>query len=192
MRIRELAVPGAWEFTPTMHGDERGVFAEMFKASEFEKAVGRPLDLLQINTSTSAAGVLRGIHYTEDPPGQAKYVTCTSGAFVDVVVDLRPGSPTFGTWDSVVLDDVDRRWVFLSEGLGHAVLSLADASTVTYLCSLEYTPELDHEVDALDPDIGIAWPATGRDGQRLTLLRSPKDAAAPRLRDLAVAPRGRR
>ncbi len=190
MRIRELAVPGAWEFTPTPHGDERGSFAEMFKASEFEKAVGRPFELLQINSSTSAAGVLRGIHYTDDPPGQAKYVTCTSGAFVDVVVDLRPGSPTFGAWDSVLIDDVDRRWVFLSEGLGHALLALRDDSTVVYLCSLEYSPEFDHEIDAFDPDIGIAWPATDRDGRPLRLLRSPKDAAAPRLRDAVPARRG--
>lgn len=186
MRIRELAVPGAWEFTPTLHGDERGLFAEMFKASDFEKAVGRPFDLLQVNTSVSAAGVLRGIHYTEDPPGQAKYVTCTRGAFLDVMVDLRPDSPTFGAWDSVLIDDVNRRAVFLSEGLGHALLSLEDRSTVLYLCSLLYSPEFDYDVDAFDPDIGIVWPTTGRDGQPLQLLRSPKDAAAPRLRDIAA------
>ncbi|MFF0489270.1 dTDP-4-dehydrorhamnose 3,5-epimerase family protein [Nocardia sp. NPDC003482] len=182
MRIRELAVPGAWEFTPVLRGDERGIFAETFKASEFEKAVGRPFDLLQVNTSTSAAGVLRGIHYTEDPPGQAKYVTCTRGAFVDVVVDLRPGSPTFGRWDSVLIDDIDRRSVFLSEGLGHALLSLADDSTVTYLCSLEYSPEFDHDIDAFDPEIGIEWPTVGRDGRPLRFVRSAKDAAAPGLR----------
>jgi dTDP-4-dehydrorhamnose 3,5-epimerase len=182
MRIRELKVPGAWEFTPRLHGDDRGVFVESFKASEFEKAVGRPFELLQVNTSTSAAGVLRGIHYTEGSPGQAKYVTCVHGAFLDVVVDLRPGSPTFGTWDSVLLDDVDRRSVFLSEGLGHALLSLADESTVTYLCSLEYTPEFDRDLDAFDPDLGIVWPATGRDGRPLTFIRSAKDSAAPRLR----------
>ncbi|NKY85608.1 dTDP-4-dehydrorhamnose 3,5-epimerase family protein [Nocardia veterana] len=184
MRIRELAVPGAWEFTPALHGDERGVFAETFKASEFEKATGRPFDLLQVNTSTSAAGVLRGIHYTENPPGQAKYVTCMRGAFLDVVVDLRRDSPTFGRWDSVVLDDVERRSVFLSEGLGHALLSLADDSTVTYLCSLEYSPEFDRDLDAFDPDLAIDWPAVGSDGRPLTYLRSPKDAAAPGLRSL--------
>ncbi|WP_040744628.1 dTDP-4-dehydrorhamnose 3,5-epimerase family protein [Nocardia transvalensis] len=184
MRIRELSVPGAWEFTPTLRGDARGVFVESFKASEFEKAVGRPFDLLQVNTSTSAAGVLRGIHYTEDPPGQAKYVTCVRGAFLDVVVDLRQGSPTFGAWDAVLLDDVDRRSVFLSEGLGHALLSLEDDSTVTYLCSLEYTPEFDRDLDAFDPDLGIGWPTVGRDGKPLKFTRSPKDAAAPRLRSL--------
>lgn len=140
MDIRELAVPGAWVVTPRQFRDERGAFVESFKASEFEKATGRPFELCQVNCSVSAAGVLRGIHYTEDPPGQAKYVTCVRGAFLDVVVDLRPGSPTYGRWDSVLLDDVDRRSVFLSEGLGHAILSLEDQSTVTYLCSLEYTP----------------------------------------------------
>lgn len=182
MRISEMSVPGAWVFTPRIHGDDRGAFAETFRASEFEKATGRSFDLLQVNTSVSAAGVLRGIHYTDDPPGQAKYVTCGRGAFLDVVVDLRPGSPTFGRWDSVVLDDVDRRSVFLSEGLGHAVLSLQDDSVLTYLCSLEYSPEHDHDLDAFDPDLAIDWPETGRDGQPLTFLRSPKDAAAPRLR----------
>jgi dTDP-4-dehydrorhamnose 3,5-epimerase len=179
MRIRELAVPGAWEFTPTLLGDERGVFFESFKASEFEKAVGRSFELLQVNTSSSAAGVLRGIHYTETPPGQAKYVSCVRGAFLDVVVDLQPDSPTFGAWDSVLIDDVHRRSVFLAEGLGHALLSLEDESTVTYLCSLEYSPEFDRDIDAFDPKLGIQWPTAGRDGRPLTFVRSAKDAAAP-------------
>ena len=139
MKIRELAVPGAWEFTPTLRGDDRGIFLESFKASEFEKAVGRPFDLFQVNTSISAAGVLRGIHYTETPPGQAKYVTCVRGAFWDVVVDLRPDSPTFGAWDSVLIDDVSRRSVFLAEGLGHALLSLEDAPP-SRICARSNTP----------------------------------------------------
>jgi len=179
MEFRELAVPGAWVMTPRQLGDDRGMFLESFKASQFEKVTGRPFDLRQVNCSVSAVGVLRGIHYTEDPPGQAKYVTCVRGAFLDVVVDLRPGSPTYGRWDSVVLDDVDRRSMFLSEGLGHAILSLADNSTVTYLCSLEYTPEFDRDIDAFDPRLGIEWPETGLDGRPLTYIRSPKDAVAP-------------
>ena len=83
----------------------------------------------------SAPGVLRGIHFSDVPPGQAKYVTCVAGAVLDVVVDIRVGSPTFGQWDSVLLDDVDRREIYLAEGLGHAFMSLADGSTVVYLCS---------------------------------------------------------
>ncbi|MEV6771036.1 dTDP-4-dehydrorhamnose 3,5-epimerase [Nocardia sp. NPDC051030] len=186
MRIRELSVPGAWEFTPRLRGDDRGVFLEAFKASDFEKAVGRPLDLRQVNISTSAAGVLRGIHYTEDPPGQAKYVTCVRGSFLDVVVDLRPASPTFRKWDAVVIDDVERKSVFLSEGLGHALLSLEDDSTVNYLCSLEYSPEFDRDLDAFDPDLAIEWPTVNRNGEPLTFIRSAKDAAAPRLADLKL------
>ncbi|WP_227999328.1 dTDP-4-dehydrorhamnose 3,5-epimerase family protein [Nocardia australiensis] len=179
MEFRELAVPGAWVITPRQVGDARGLFLESFKASEFEKATGRRFDLRQVNCSVSAAGVLRGIHYTEDPPGQAKYVSCVRGAFFDVVVDLRPGSPTYGRWDSVVLDDVNRRAVFLAEGLGHAILSLEDRSTVTYLCSLEYTPEFDRDIDAFDARLGIEWPTAGRDGSPLRFVRSAKDTAAP-------------
>ena len=188
MQVRELSIPGAWEFTPRQFGDDRGVFLEAFKASEFELATGRALDMRQANCSVSSAGVLRGIHYTESPPGQAKYVTCVRGAFLDVVVDLRVDSPSYGHWDSVLIDDVDRRAVFLSEGLGHAILSLADDSTALYLTSLEYTPEADHDLDALDPDLAINWPLVGRDGRPLTITRSPKDTAAPRLKDTAARP----
>ena len=107
-------------------------------------AVGHRLDLQQANCSVSAAGVLRGIHFADVPPGQAKYVTCVKGAVLDVAIDVRVGSPTFGTWDAVLLDDVDRRAVYLSEGLGHAFLSLEDDSTVLYLCSTGYSPGREH------------------------------------------------
>lgn len=186
MPIRQLAVPGAWEFTPAVHRDDRGIFVESFKASQFEQAVGRTLDVRQVNTSTSAAGVLRGIHYTTNPPGQAKYVTCLRGAFFDVVVDLRPESPTFGAWDSVLLDDEHRRAVFLSEGLGHGMLSLSDDSVINYLCSTEYAPEFDRAVDAFDPDLAITWPRIGRDGTLLQYQRSAKDNAAGRWQALAA------
>lgn len=181
MQIRELAIQGAWEFTPRQFGDDRGVFLEWFKESEFTAATGIPLTLKQANCSVSAAGVLRGIHYTDTPPGQAKYVTCVKGAFLDVIVDLRVDSPTFGTWDSVLIDDVDRRAVYLSEGLGHAILSLEDGSTVMYLCSIEYTPEYDYDVDPFDLELGIEWPTVGRDGTALEYSLSGKDSAAPSL-----------
>lgn len=181
MDFRELKIAGAWEITPRQFGDERGVFLEWFKSSEFEAAVGHPLELAQANCSVSAAGVLRGIHFTDVPPGQAKYVTCVKGAFLDVIVDVRVGSPTFGQWDSVLIDDVDRRAVYLSAGLGHAILSLEDGSTVMYLCSLEYTPSHDRDLFPLDPELGIDWPVTGRDGSPLTFQLSEKDSAAPSL-----------
>jgi dTDP-4-dehydrorhamnose 3,5-epimerase len=177
VEIRELKVPDAYEFTPRQHGDDRGVFLEWFKTDVFSEAVGHPLRLAQANTSVSARGVLRGIHFAQVPPSQAKYVTCTHGRVLDVVVDIRVGSPTFGTWDSVLLDDVDRRAIYLAEGLGHVFLALDDRSVVTYLCSEGYNPGREHGVHPLDREIGIAWP------EGVEPVLSPKDAAAPSLRE---------
>jgi len=191
MDYRELEVPGAWEITPKQFGDDRGVFLEWFKQSTFTDTASRPLELAQANCSISSAGVLRGIHYADVPPGQAKYVTCVSGSVLDVVVDLRVGSPTFGKWDSVLLDTTSRKAIFLGEGLGHAFLSLQDGSTVVYLCSTVYDPNREHEINPLDEEIGIAWPRTGSDGKALTFKLSEKDRTAPNLakaRDLGRLP----
>lgn len=181
MKFRELAVAGAWEITPTQFSDPRGIFLEWFRTASFVEAVGHPLDLQQANCSVSSAGVLRGIHFADVPPGQAKYVTCAAGAVLDVAVDIRVGSPTFGTWDAVLLDDVDRRAIYLSEGLGHAFMALEDASTVLYLCSTGYSPGREHGIDPLDPELGIAWPTVDRQGRPITPRLSDKDASAPGL-----------
>ena len=179
VKIRELDIPGAWELTPHQFGDDRGVFLEWFQGSEFAATVGHDLDLRQANLSVSAAGVVRGVHFADVPPSQAKYVTCVSGAVLDVVVDIRVGSPTFGRWDSVLLDDVDRRAVYLSEGLGHAFCSLEDGSTVAYLCSAPYAPGREHGIHPLDPGLAIEWPTTDRRGRALTPRLSDKDSQAP-------------
>ena len=181
MQIRELNVPDAYEMTPVVHGDSRGAFLEWFRADKLEEATGRRLDLLQANASVSAAGSIRGIHFADVPPSQAKWVFCPRGALLDVVVDIRVGSPTFGQWDAVLLDDVDRRAVFVSEGLGHAFVALEDQTTINYLCSATYAPGREHGVNPLDPAIGIEWPTTGRDGSTFEPLLSEKDAAAPTL-----------
>jgi dTDP-4-dehydrorhamnose 3,5-epimerase len=181
MEYRELSVPGAWEITPRQFGDPRGVFLEWFKEAPFAESAGHALNLAQANLSVSAAGVLRGIHFADVPPGQAKYVTCARGAVLDVVVDIRVGSPTFGQWDSVLLDDVDRRAIYLAEGLGHAFMSLEDDSTVLYLCSTGYAPGREHGIHPLDPAVGIDWPRTARDGTPLEPLLSDKDRDAPTL-----------
>lgn len=183
VQIRPLEIDGALEITPVQHGDARGVFLEWFKASTFREAVGHDLELAQANCSVSAAGVLRGIHFADVPPGQAKYVTCVRGAALDVVVDIRVGSPTFGRWDSVLLDDVDRRQVYLAEGLGHAFMALEDDTTIVYLCSTPYAPEREHTVHPLDPALGITWPDRRRDGAPLEVVLSDRDAAAPSLAD---------
>lgn len=188
MELTALAIEGAWQMTPRVHGDDRGTFLEWFKDEAFARAVGQPgMELAQANLSVSAAGVVRGIHFAQLSPSQAKYVTCARGAVLDVVVDIRVGSPTFGQWDAVLLDDVDRRAVYVSEGLGHAFMALEDESTVLYLCSAGYSPAREHGVDPMDPAIGISWPTTGRDGSPLTPVLSPKDAEAPSLEQARAA-----
>ena len=187
MKVRELSVGGAVEVQPRQFTDPRGVFLEFFKEGLFAETVGHPLRLAQANCSVSAAGVLRGVHFSDVPPSQAKYVTCLAGAVFDVVVDVRLGSSTFGRWDAVLLDDVDRRAVYIPEGLGHAFMSLADDSTVVYLCSEPYTPAREHEVHALDPALGIEWPTRSRDGAPLRPLLSGKDTAAPTLAEAREA-----
>jgi len=178
MQVRELAVPDAFVFTPRQYPDERGVFLEFFRTDALEEAVGHDLRLVQANCSVSSRGTLRGIHFADVPPSQAKYVTCVRGAGLDVVVDIRVGSPTFGTWDAVVLDERHRRAVYVSQGLGHAFLALTDDATLLYLCSEGYAPKREHAIHPLDPDIAIDWPSDA--GQpRL----SKKDAAAPALAD---------
>ena len=174
MKIRPLAVPGAWEITPVQHGDPRGLFLEWYRHDVLAAEVGHPLDLAQANISVSARGVVRGIHFAEVPPGQAKYLTCPRGAVLDVMVDLRVGSPTFGQWDAVQLDQDDRRAVYVSEGLGHGFCALTDDATLLYLCSATYAPGREHTVDPLDPELGIQWPA-----EQPSL--SARDAAAPSL-----------
>ena len=160
--------------------DPRGVFLESFTDREFTAMTGHRLDLRQVNTSVSAAGVLRGLHFAQLPPSQAKYVTCLRGSVFDVVVDIRVGSPEFGRWDSVLLDDRDHRSVYVSEGLAHGFVALQDDSTVSYLCSAGYDPQREHAIDPCDPAIGIDWPIADP-----TLSR--RDAAAPTLAEVRAA-----
>ncbi len=174
MKIRPLSIDGAWEMTPRRHGDPRGLFLEWYRFDRLAEATGRRLDLAQANLSVSARGVVRGIHFADVPPGQAKYVTCVRGAVLDVVVDVRVGSPTFGQWESVHLDDVERRALYLSEGLGHGFCALTDDATLTYLCSTTYNPAAARAVHPLDPELGVVWPAP-------VPLLSARDDAAPAL-----------
>lgn len=181
MEIRELGIGDAYEIRPQIHGDSRGAFLEWFRADRLEEATGRRLELLQANASISAAGAIRGVHFADVPPGQAKFVTCPRGALLDVVVDIRVGSPTFGAWEAVLLDDVERRCVFISEGLGHAFMALEDDTMISYLCTATYNPAREHAVNPLDPALGIDWPTSGRDGSPLAPLLSAKDTEAPTL-----------
>src|SRR5215831_8352885 len=171
--MEPLGIPGAWAFAPRIYSDDRGSFAEMFRSGAFSDDVGHRLDVAQVNCSVSRRGVLRGIHFADVPPGQAKYVMCVSGEILDVVVDLRTGSPSFGRWETVTLDAETRSAVYLAEGLGHAFMALNDQATVVYLCSAPYAPGRERGVHPLDPAIGIAWPVG------VEPVMSQKDATAP-------------
>jgi dTDP-4-dehydrorhamnose 3,5-epimerase len=169
-----MSIDGVWEFVPVLRPDDRGVFLECFKESDFAEALGHPFDLKQMNISVSHAGTIRGVHFADIPPGQAKYVQCFSGAILDVVVDIRVGSPTFGTWDAVELNDTTRTALYVGEGLGHAFCALSDVATIGYLCSASYAPTREHGIHPLDPALGLPWPDR-------ELVLSPRDAAAPTL-----------
>ncbi|WP_026209337.1 dTDP-4-dehydrorhamnose 3,5-epimerase [Corynebacterium caspium] len=160
-------------FEPRIFEDPRGGFLEWFKASEFEQLTGYPFDLQQANISTSVQGTLRGLHFSELPPGQAKFVTCVAGLILDVAVDIRVGSPTFGKWHAVEMGEENRKGLFLPSGFAHGFLALKDA-TVVYLTSNEYDPEVEHAINPFDPDIAIEWP-------ELEYVLSDKDRNSPNL-----------
>jgi dTDP-4-dehydrorhamnose 3,5-epimerase len=175
VEIRELAVPDSYVLDLVPHGDSRGRFTEWYRADVLGEAVGHPLPLAQANHSVSARGVLRGVHFALVPPGRAKYVYCPAGRVLDVVVDVRVGSPTFGVHDAVLLDSETPRAVYLAEGLGHAFVSLADASSVTYLVSTGYSPGREFGVHPMDPELDLPWPAD------VEFEFSARDRAAPSL-----------
>jgi dTDP-4-dehydrorhamnose 3,5-epimerase len=170
-----LSIEGAWVFTPAIYHDDRGSFLESFRGDELMAVIGYRLEVAQANCSVSRRGVIRGVHFADIPPGQAKYISCLRGAILDVVVDLRVGSPGFGNWEAVRIDDESRRSVFIEEGLGHAFMALTDECTVLYLCSTPYSPGREHGIHPLDRELGISWP-----GDAVAIL-SAKDAAAPSL-----------
>ncbi|MDV6011594.1 dTDP-4-dehydrorhamnose 3,5-epimerase family protein [Haloechinothrix sp. LS1_15] len=180
MQARELGIPDAYEFLPDSFPDDRGLFVAPFQEPAFTKAVGHPLDVAQTNHSVSRRGVIRGIHFADTPPGQAKYLYCARGAVLDVVVDVRVGSPTFGRHEALRLDATDYRAVYLSEGLGHAFLALTEDAVTAYLCSTPYNPAAEHGINPLDPALDLPWPADAEP------VLSAKDAAAPTLDEAAA------
>jgi dTDP-4-dehydrorhamnose 3,5-epimerase len=156
------------------------VFLESFRGDRLAEAIGHRMDVIQTNVSVSSRGTVRGVHFAQVPPSQAKYITALSGSFIDYVIDIRVGSPTFGQWQSAVLDTVERRALYLAEGLGHAICALEDDSAVMYLCSATYNPTREHAINPLDPELGLALP------EGLTPVLSAKDAAAPSLSQAAA------
>lgn len=181
MQVRRLDITGAFEFTPKCFPDHRGLFVAPFQEPAFTEATGHPLTVAQTNHSVSARDVIRGVHFADTPPGQAKYVYCAQGALLDVVVDVRVGSPTFGRWEAIRLDSSKYTAVYLAEGLGHAFLALTANTVVSYLCSTGYNPEAEHGVNPLDPELGLPW-SDEIDGEPIL---SEKDRTAPTLAEAA-------
>ena len=174
MEFRRLGIDGAFEIRNVVHADDRGEFAEWFPFDKISAETGYSFPVRQANISRSSRGVVRGIHFCQVPPGQAKLVTCMTGTILDVVVDIRVDSPTFGRWESVEVTAADRNAVLLPVGVGHAFVALEDDTTVCYLVSDVFTPDKEFGIHPLDAELGIDYRL---DPSELRL--SPKDQQAP-------------
>lgn len=182
MHARRLLVDGVFSFSPQAFPDERGVFVSTFQEDVFERAVGYPLfPVAQVSHSLSRRGVVRGLHFTATPPGCAKYVHCLDGSALDIVLDTRVGSPTFGHHDSVVLDTRDHRAVYFPVGVAHMFVALEDHTTMSYLLSQEYVARNELAVAPLDPALGLPIPPD------IEPILSARDTAAPTLAEALTA-----
>ncbi|MEU2898396.1 dTDP-4-dehydrorhamnose 3,5-epimerase family protein [Streptomyces sp. NPDC001273] len=180
MKVRELAVAGALEFTPTVFPDGRGLFLSPFQGPSFTEATGNTrFPVSQTNHSRSKRGVVRGVHYTLTPPGCAKYVYCPKGSALDIVVDIRVGSPTFGKWDVVLMDQNDFRAMYFPVGLGHAFVALEDDTVMSYMVTSSYVPEHELAISVTDPALGLPIP------DDVTPVYSERDTVAPTLAEAA-------
>ena len=179
--MNAVAVPlaGVLVLEPPVYEDARGFLMETYQAARYG-ALGIDAPFVQDNLSRSVRGTLRGLHFQEPRP-QGKLVQTVRGTVFDVVVDIRRRSPTFQRWFGVELSDENRRQLWIPPGYAHGFCAMSDVADVAYKCTAPYVAEANHAILWNDPDIGIAWPV--RDP-----ILSPKDLAAPRLRDAAVLP----
>lgn len=174
MNYIQTTIPDVWLIEPKVFGDARGYFMETFRQQEFEEHIG-PAHFVQENESSSIKGVLRGLHYQLDPYSQAKLVRVIKGSVLDVAVDLRKGSPTFGRYVAEELSDENKRMLFVPRGFAHGFLVLSDEVVFTYKVDNLYKPDYEAGVRFDDPTIGIDWRCLDYN----TFLLSEKDKAAP-------------
>jgi dTDP-4-dehydrorhamnose 3,5-epimerase len=175
MTFTPLKIEGVWLHTPKVWPDDRGTFHEVFKHSLISEQLGREFQVKQVNQSASAAGVIRGIHWTDSPEGQAKYVSCPKGAIWDVVVDLRPDSDTYGEWDARILSEENGQSMLISEGIGHAFLALQNETVANYLCTSEFNPSADKTINPIDPTLDISFSKIAEEHGIKEFKMSPKD-----------------
>jgi dTDP-4-dehydrorhamnose 3,5-epimerase len=179
MKFQPLGIQGAWLVESEVFEDDRGSFREWFKSEEIKNATGIDFSATQANVSSSKKGVIRGIHFSVAPGGQAKWVTCTFGRILDVIVDIRPNSSTYKKVEYVDLNGATARATLIEEGLGHGFISLEENSIVSYLLSSPYAPNFELGINPFDKDLGIAWPSI--DGEI-----SDKDKSAKTLEQLQL------
>ena len=179
MDFKPLGIKGAWIAVSPVWDDNRGSFREWFKHDEISASTGINFTVKQANFSLSNQGVIRGIHYSLIPGGQAKWVTCVSGSVNDVVVDLRIDSPTFKKVEYVGLQQGDGKAVLIGPGLGHGFYSKENGSGVSYVLNSPYSPEYEYEISPNDPDLAINWSSEALDGKDYVI--STKDMLAPSL-----------
>ena len=157
MELMPLGIDGAWLAESPVWSDDRGFFREWFKREDILSKTGKDFSTLQANISVNHKGVVRGIHYSLAKEGQAKWITCVTGAIMDVIVDIRPESTSFGKWIKVELTGDSGFSILINEGLGHGFVSLMDNSAVAYLVSSNYSPNDEFEINPLDETLGIDW-----------------------------------
>lgn len=179
MNFLKTEIEGAYIIDPVVHGDERGYFFESFSEREFQEAVG-PVHFVQDNESRSCYGVVRGLHFQKGEFAQAKLVRCVRGTVLDVGVDIRPGSPTFGKQVSVELSEYNHRMLFLPRGIAHGFSVLSEDAVFQYKCDNYYAPQSEGGISWNDPDLAIDWKVPLGD-----VILSDKDRSRPRLKDMA-------
>jgi len=175
MRFSDTDISGVWVHSPLRFHDSRGTFEEQFRASIIHNEIDRDFHVVQVNQSVSNKGVVRGIHWTAGPSGQAKYLSCIKGSIWDVYVDLRKNSKTFGQWGAEFLSPGNGKSVLISEGIGHGFLALMDETVVNYLCTSEYEPSADRCLNPLDRDLGIPFLEVAKQHGISELVLSEKD-----------------
>ena len=178
MNIIKTFIPDVLIIEPSVFGDERGYFYESFNRDQFQKETGIVLEFVQDNESRSKYGVVRGLHFQKGKNAQAKLVHVVRGRIIDVVVDIREGSPTFGQYVAVELTEDNHRQLFIPRGFAHGFSVLSEEAIFQYKCDNYYAPHAEGGIAWNDPDIGIDWGLPAED-----VLLSAKDAAHPRLKD---------
>lgn len=176
MKIISLAIPDVKLIQPKVYGDERGYFMETFRQDLLEQTLGYQVKFCQDNESRSNKGVLRGLHYQLPPFEQAKLVRVVQGEVLDVAVDIRRGSPTFGQHVSAILNDENKHQLFIPHGFAHGFVVLSDTAVFTYKVDSYYSPEHDRGLAYDDPALGIDWVLS-----KTQLQLSAKDQEQPRL-----------